>query len=343
MTDKIAGLKRPLRCIAVVGAGIAGLSCATVLQEAGAKVRIFEKSGGTAGRMSTRRGEDWQCDHGAQYFTARHPRFQAELKRWLQAGVAGLWNPRITLVGGESPRDTEERSAADMMQIDRFVGIPRMTAPGRWLADRLQVMTQTTVNQLQRRSDGWHLHSAEHAWLEERFDAVLLALPAPQAVTLLDPQAPDLSAVARGANMRGSWAMMLRFAAQVALPFDAAFVNSGPLRWIARDSSKPGRQGMETWVLHANAEWSEAHIEESAARVAQELLHAFRQLGGPDPAAWTAHRWRYAHTEPALTKLFAWDANLELGLCGDWLNGGTVEGAWLSGRALAEQVIGSYR
>lgn len=137
MTRKETALTKPLRCIAVVGAGIAGLSCATELQQAGATVRIFEKSGGAAGRMSTRRGEDWQCDHGAQYFTARDPEFLAELKRWQQAGVAELWTPRISVVSGESPRDNAEHSAANMKQIDRFVGMPRMTAPGHWLADRL--------------------------------------------------------------------------------------------------------------------------------------------------------------------------------------------------------------
>ncbi|MEO8440975.1 MAG: FAD-dependent oxidoreductase [Betaproteobacteria bacterium] len=341
--DQKIVLKKPLHCIAVLGAGIAGLSCATELQQAGAKVTMFEKSGGAAGRMSTRRGEDWQCDHGAQYFTARDPDFLAELKRWQQAGVAELWTPRISVVRGESPRDNAERLAADMQQIDRFVGVPRMTAPGHWLADRLQIMTETTVKQLQRRADGWHLFFAEHAWLDEYFDAVLLALPAPQAITLLGPLAPELSEVARGSTMRGSWAMILRFAAQVALPFDAAFVNAEPLRWIARDSSKPRRQGLETWLLHASAEWSEAHIEENGTRVAQELLDAFRQLGGPEPAAWTAHRWRYADTEPALSKVFAWDAEQELGLCGDWLNGGKVEGAWLSGSALARQVIENFR
>ena len=85
----------PIANLAVVGAGIAGLACATRLQEAGLKVSLFEKSGGAAGRMSTRRGNGWQCDHGAQYFTARHPDFRAEVARWQRAGVAGLWNPRL--------------------------------------------------------------------------------------------------------------------------------------------------------------------------------------------------------------------------------------------------------
>ena len=88
--------------LAVVGAGIAGLACATKLQEAGLKVRLFEKSGGASGRMSTRRGNGWQCDHGAQYFTARHPDFRAEVARWQRAGVAGLWTPKLQVFGGDS-------------------------------------------------------------------------------------------------------------------------------------------------------------------------------------------------------------------------------------------------
>ena len=143
--------------------------------------------------------------------------------------------------------------------------------------------------------------------------------------------------------MRGSWALMLRCAARIDLPFDAAFVNAGPLRWLARDSSKPGRNGSEageTWLLHAEAEWSEAHLEDDPASITAALLEAFVALGGSaEGITSTAHRWRYADTEPALTQGCWWDATQQLGLCGDWLHGGKVEGAWLSGQALAQQVV----
>ena len=70
--------------VAIIGAGLAGLSCATRLQAQGFEVHVFEKSRGPSGRMSTRNGENWSADHGAQYFTARDPLFIEELKTWVQ-------------------------------------------------------------------------------------------------------------------------------------------------------------------------------------------------------------------------------------------------------------------
>lgn len=326
--------------IAVVGAGLAGLSCAQALLQAGHTVHVFDKSRGPSGRMSTRRAEDesgpWQCDHGAQYFTARDPAFRAEVARWQQAGVAALWNARLASFDGNA-------WSTPATPLERFVGTPRMTSPAAWLVQHLGepalAQWQTTVQRLDHTEGGWSLTSAEHGLHSPRYSAVLLAVPAPQAVPLLAAVAPAGAALAASARMRGSWAVMLRYASPVALPWEGAFINTGPLRWVARDSSKPGRTGQETWLLHASPEWSEAHIEDSAEAVTTALLTAFAALGGPAPLAATAHRWRYADTEPALTQGSWWDAQMRLGLCGDWLHGGKVEGAWLSGRALAQQVL----
>lgn len=326
--------------IAVVGAGLAGLSCAQALLQAGHTVHVFDKARGPSGRMSTRRAEDdngpWQCDHGAQYFTARDPAFRAEVARWQQAGVAALWDARLASFDGTAWSNPAT-------PLERFVGTPRMTTPAAWLVQHLGepalAQWQTTVQRLDHSEGGWTITSAEHGLHSPRYSAVLLAVPAPQAVPLLAPVSPAGAALAASARMRGSWAVMLRYASPAALPWEGAFINTGPLRWVARDSSKPGRTGQETWLLHASPEWSEAHIEDSAEAVTTALLAAFAALGGPTPLAATAHRWRYADTEPALTQGSWWDAQMRLGLCGDWLHGGKVEGAWLSGRALAQQVL----
>ncbi len=199
------------------------------------------------------------------------------------------------------------------------------------------------IRQIWRQAHGWQVCSAERGWLEPRFSAVLLAVPAPQVAPLFKQLAPVLFALADSAVMRGSWALMLRFAAPIDLTFDAAFVNQEPLRWISSNNSKPGRNGEETWLLHPRPESSEAHPEDDPERVAAALLYAFGQLGGPAaPQDWTAHRWRYPDTEQPLDEGCAWRSDIGVGLCGDWLDGGKLEGAWLSGRALAEHVLRSF-
>ncbi|MGW8421915.1 MULTISPECIES: NAD(P)/FAD-dependent oxidoreductase [Comamonas] len=80
--------------------------------------------------------------------------------------------------------------------------------------------------------------------------------------------------------------------------------------------------------------FEEAFEETSVTAV---LLKAFAKLGGSDPASVqvTAHRWRYGDTANRLNMGSWWDAAASLGMCGDWLHNGTVEGAWLSSISLA--------
>ena len=54
-----------LDCI-IIGAGIAGLLAATMLNRANMSVRILDKGRGLGGRMATRRQDGAVFDHGAQ-------------------------------------------------------------------------------------------------------------------------------------------------------------------------------------------------------------------------------------------------------------------------------------
>ena len=66
--------------IAIIGAGMAGITAARTLVQAGHRVHIFEKSRSAAGRMSTRETVFGTFDHGTQYFTVRDPRFAKALE-----------------------------------------------------------------------------------------------------------------------------------------------------------------------------------------------------------------------------------------------------------------------
>lgn len=320
--------------IAIVGAGIAGLACARVLAEAGHQVTVFEKSRGVGGRTSTRRADGWQADHGAQYFTAQHPAFAAEVARWVASGAAAPWAARVASIGSLGPREL-------LAPAQRYVGVPGMTAPARHLSAGIKTVLETTITELMHDEQGWRLISAERGALAVHHDVVIVAVPAPQAVPLLRRAEPGLAVIAQRTEMRPAWAVMAQCGHLPDPGFDAAFVNFGPLGWIAHDTSKPGRTGVSTWVLHATPEWSQAHLEAPPERITRTLLDAFRDIVGATADTATAHRWRYAElasSSVAAPGRFAWRAGPRIGLCGDWLGGGKIEGAWLSGTGLGSAV-----
>ncbi|WP_425512228.1 NAD(P)/FAD-dependent oxidoreductase [Xanthomonas arboricola] len=322
-------LPTPSKTVAVIGAGLAGLACAQQLQASGLTVTLFEQGDLPGGRMRSCGGAGWQCDHGAQYFTARDPAFAAVVDAWIARGVAAVWPARVASWDGADMRVSQGG-------LTRFVGVPDMGAPARVLAASLNVRLGASVRSLQRSGDTWQLEVAEDGTTRNCcFDTVLLAVPAPLAAALLADSAPTLATTAANARMLPAWAVVLRFDMPVDPGYDALFVNAGPLRWVARNASKPGRDGVDTWLLHATADWSQAHLDATPETVIASVLPALAALGLPLPQSCDAYRWTVASTEPALQLGCAWDAPLSIGICGDWLAGGKVEGAWQSGVALA--------
>lgn len=285
--------------------------------------------------MATRRTESGlPFDHGAQYFTVRDPRFQNFLDSALNEGVVQPWNGRIV-----SLRDgTVEYKKTS---TNRFVPGPGMNAVCKQLARDLDVRTNTRVAPPSRQDEKWFVLDDEQQELGH-FDIVIVSAPAPQATDLLQ-DAPDLALRAASVRVDACWAVLAEFPARLPIDFDGAFVQNSPLSWIARNSSKPGRDArLETWVLHASAAWTQEHLEEDVEVIQPKLLSAFAEatgLGSVTPKYSVAHRWRFALPANPLPEKCLFDCQRGIGACGDWCAGPRVEGAMLSGVAVAEKVL----
>lgn len=323
--------------VAVVGAGIAGLTCARALADAGYEVVVFDKGRGPGGRMASRRaeiaGETVRFDHGTRHFTATDPRFVNQVTGWIEQGVVAPW------------------SAAGANQ---FVGVPGMNAPLHALAEGLDIRWNSRVMGIVERGN-WSLITLE----ESEFEATnaVVAIPPEQAADLFDGEWPEFAAICRQTESEPCWTVMAAFANPLPIEKDLVSDPSGAIAEAARDSAKPGRGGPERWVIQASAEHSRTILDQSKEDVAKNLLALFfAQMGiAPvNPVHLVAHRWLYAQAKSVHIPPETWPAvrpeaplpdpatylydqgYTRIALAGDWLVAPSVEGAWLSGLAAAE-------
>lgn len=307
--------------LAIVGAGMSGLSCADALAIAGYDVTLFDKGRGPGGRMSTRRIEtplgEVSFDHGAQYFTARDHHFMEQVAAWEADGVVARW---------------------PMPAADAWVGTPGMNAIIKAMAQHHDVHWGMCIDRIEKQGQGWRLIAGGTEY--SGFDAIILAIPPEQALPFLSLHDFAMAREVMLARSQPCWTAMYTFAAP--LPGAPDIIrDQGNLGWAARNNAKPQRTGPEGWVVQARPEWSQAHVEENSDFVTAALLDEMSSVLGmdlPPPAFASAHRWRYAMSA-GLGLGYLWNPDLKLGLCADWLLGPRVECAWLSGRELAGAMV----
>lgn len=320
--------------IAVIGAGIAGLSAARTLHDAGQAVHLFDKSRGSGGRMASKRSDAGSLDLGAQYFTARDRRFSEAVRQWQAQGWAAQWTPTLF-----KARDGQLQPSGDEQL--RWVGTPAMSSITRGLLGEIPVTFSCRITEVFRGEQYWTLVDAAGT-SHGPFSHVIIAAPAPQAAALLSG-APKLAAVAASVAMEPTWAVALGFATPLDTALEGCFVQDDALDWIARNRSKPGRDGvLDTWVLHATSSWSRQHLDLTKEAVTERLHGAFAELIDavvPAPVFTLAHRWLYARPAQAHEWNALADAGLGLYACGDWCMSGRVEGAWLSGQEAARRLL----
>ncbi len=343
-------VQRPARgqplSVAVIGAGVAGAACARALIDAGHVVTVFDKGRGPGGRCSTRSADnDRRFDHGAQYFTVNDDRFARVISSFHDEGVVARWQPRMARLGASSS------SSSSRAHDDKWVAQPGMSALLQRLLRQVDVAFHQPVTRIDATADQRFSCTVDGAAASEAsFDAVVVAVPAPQAAALLSTIAPELAARARAATMGATWSVMLDYdGLGPDVAFDAAEVRCHPLRWLAREASKPQRLPGARWVLHGPAVAAAADdavnapsTTDAPARAIELLLADFVALVGEtaaQPSFSQAHLWRYAFAQAALgTDCLVSDSGRVVA-CGDWCVGPRVEAAFLSGTAAAGRVL----
>ena len=323
--------------IAIIGAGLSGVTAAETLSDAlgeNVDITIFEKSRGAGGRMSTRRTDDFEFDHGAQYFTAKDPVFKTAVSKAVAQGHVAPWHGTAKYL--------KNNQIEDDTGAQRFVSVPRMNSWIKAAAENHTIETSMRVTSLIKTGASWTLEFEGGATASE-FDRIICAVPSPQAEALLKPvgfaQLPEITS----AQMDVCFAVMLGFKAPQNIQLDTLRSADGPASWIAVNSAKPGRpHAVTTLMVHSGPAWSNANADRDKTGLQTQMIASASQLTGLDLSLadyTTIHRWLYAAVRKGAGSPCLFDKAQGLVACGDWCVGGRVEGAWLSGKAAAEQIL----
>jgi hypothetical protein len=350
--------------VAVIGAGLSGLTCAQQLRAAGYRVCILDKSRGLGGRMATRRVNDCPVDHGLRYWQPQTSALQAVTDELLAAGVLRHWPV--------SAYEIRQREVLMPIEIDPLYVAPTgMNAIAKHLAQSFLADAPTLLNNhralaLSYLSDHWKIECSKGAVVLAR--RCVIAIPAPQAADLLStceanhPQLATLSSAI--AHLK---AVEYHPCLTVLAGYDSSCLSQmKPLDtdgwmvtdrvgtstdWIGLDSSKRDRVNGQTnspvVVIHSKPAFALRYLEAGDLQPgASVLLRAnARKLGEwlAQPEWFQIHRWRYArvkvaHPEAALTM----GQSLVCG--GDWcIPPGQVEqsidSAYRSGLAMAQVLL----
>lgn len=341
--------------VAVIGAGMAGLTCAQQLQQAGYSVMILEKSRGVGGRVATKRlSSGIRADHGTCYLKkAGDPQFQAFLQDLIDANILQAWTDRIYELNRHG-----QLNPPDASQIDpRYVAPAGMTAIAKFLATDLSIQFNHRVESISLTPEPyWQLVSANapdvtvHQTVLAK--ALVVAIPAPQAYALLAPLEnlglASLIEPVRSIEFFPCISVMAGYARgreDVFEPEWQAIVcpDDPDLRWIGLDSSKRPTREQLVFVVQSSAAFAEQYLDTPDLQpVGQQLLDRVANLLHPwfsQPDWFQVHRWRYAFAKKTTAQPYLIDTSVLPIVCsGDWCNGDRVEHAFLSGLATADAI-----
>ena len=326
-------MKRPK--IIIVGAGISGLSCARELEQNGVHVHVIEENESAGGRCKTTNTDFGTFDYGTQYFTARTEEFKAMVA---QLGVKNS----VAKLNCTIKRMAENGSLIDLPKESRYVGVPSMGGMADVLASGLSITYSTRVTSLAYSKGQWDIAMIkENQESVLRADILVLAIPIDQILRF--NVSSKFEVMAGEFRMSPSWAVMLAFNEILTPSFSALMLRESvgkPLSWMMKETAKNCRDGSERWVLHAGPVWTRNNMLTNSNEVVEVLYKQFREITGATSFSFSdAKLWRYAAGGRSNDFGFFLDSEKSVMGCGDWANGGRIEGAWLSGKAAAEKLL----
>jgi renalase len=327
--------------IAVIGAGIAGLTCAQKLQQAGKTVVLIDKSRGLGGRLATRRLAGTHADHGVCYLQPKGDLFRQWIGELVAAGILRVWTEGIHRLSADGILQPPTKFAP------YYAAALGATSIAKYLGRDLEIIGDKLITSIDPISNGWRL-STKDPEFNLTAEQVIFATPPAQALVIAKKEI-DADCIQQLSNIQFSRSIAAIAVYPItdqtaAIPWQGIQCLEHPtLAWIGLDSSKQLNPTQPVLVVQSSAAFAEQYFDvPDLAIIGQKLIDAIVPLISSltTPELVQVHRWGYAFAQnPASSQFLAAQTTAPLYFCGDWCGGNRVESAYLSGLAVADQLL----
>ena len=333
--------------IAVIGAGVAGLTAGRVLAESGHEVVIFEKSRGYGGRLATRyagKDNNSKVDHGLPYIEVSSADIEPLISELTNSGVLVPWKGPFVHCNANGEISTVKPNKK------RYIAPEGMNQVGKKLARMVDVRTETKVSGVthigedRTKKRSWMLNFP--TGLTENFDAVIIAAPSKKAYAILNTTIDEVQTLkllreVDDVEYYPSFSLMVGYGETEFPDWAMMTCENEVIESITNEASKRGEGAECSFVVHTTAEFAEKYKDSDAEEVEEIILDELAGILG----GWSAlpewkqlHFWRYSKAANPLPYPFmeVVGNDAPIALAGSYMNGDSVESAYLSGLAIGK-------
>lgn len=338
--------------IGIIGAGLSGLIAGKRLAQAGHDVTVIEKSRKLGGRLATFKRDGEIFDYGVSSVISSDPTFESFIELLKEKNTLKEWSRDFALYDGTQlhevnpnrPKNSYHVSEQGLASVAKYLS--------RWVdvksEEKAGGLTHIGANRGKKRS--WMINLTDISVFE--CDAVIIATPAPQAYGVLQTaqdETPARRIIRHIDEVRydSCFSLMASYKKELMPDWKGIECEDHTLGWIGNESAKLSNPSKTSVVIRSSASFAHKHAQTDPEEITRLLLERASDISDSwliNPEWTTLHYWKYYQARNPIQDYFM-ELEMEeapLALVGDYMNGNSVQSAFLSGYNLADYWINKY-
>ena len=314
----------------ILGSGVAGSTIANLLSKK-YSVHVFDKARGPGGRSSNKRFKNnLSFDHGVQYISPKSKPFIKYIHKLYKEKILKNWD-----------HDHLDFTFEKKPYLSKFIGRKANNDLVKYNLKNIKQSFTSPIQKIKFYKNFWEITLKNKS--KYQFKSLIITCPFPQLRKLAKNYLAK-NILKLKVQMQPNITVMLAFKNQKNLPISSIKFDDDILAWAANENSKKRfKSNINLWTLQATLKWSKKTINryKNDKSIMNQLIIRFIKLTGFKKNKIIfkrIHGWKYSYNYEKTPYLSIWNKKINLGVCGDWLNGPKVENAWLSANDLAKKI-----